>query len=553
MEYDRSNIFKLDFQKVFESVQGSYLLLSIDLTILDVSEGYIRYNNASKENIIGRKIFHLFPYNQFKFEDEVIQRLQNSLIKLTLQTKVSEDGKNQKFKMKGSHLESKVTYWAYENWPVYGTNHEVVQIIHRLEDITGSQQLEDLCLEQKVINQKLNSETNKIESGQILINNEVEDSVEIKILLVDDREDNLFALEQVLLNDGYQIIKANSGMEALKILLHEYDFSLILMDVRMPGLNGIETAELIYARERLKQIPIIFITGAEFNESFVFKGYKTGGVDYILKPINPELLRAKVGVFVDLYRKNHLLIAHEQNLKHIADQLELKNKALANANSELEAFTYSVSHDLRAPLRAMDGYSQILQEDYCDILDEEGKKNLNKIVRNAHKMSLLIDDLLALSRVGRKELSKDSIDMNSLVNMVLFELNSQIDASKLVIRLNSLDAGLGDLNLVKQIWVNLISNSIKFTGKNPKGVIEIGSEKLKDEIIYYIRDNGAGFDMNYYDKLFGVFQRLHTEKEFEGTGVGLAIASRIVSRHGGRIWAKGEINKGATFSFSLPR
>jgi light-regulated signal transduction histidine kinase (bacteriophytochrome) len=226
---------------------------------------------------------------------------------------------------------------------------------------------------------------------------------------------------------------------------------------------------------------------------------------------------------------------------------------LQAANKELEAFSYSVSHDLRAPLRAIDGYTRILVEDYESILDSEGKRICGVISREARRMGQLIDDLLSFSRLGRKAMYSSRIDMKALAVSVFDELIKGENRERFDFEIAKLPAAKGDSSLMRQVWVNLLSNAIKFTSRKERSVIEVGSKQTRDENIYYVRDNGAGFDMEYGNKLFGVFQRLHTESEFSGTGVGLAIVQRIIRRHGGHVWAQGEVEKGATFYFALPR
>ncbi|HEX9385746.1 MAG TPA: PAS domain S-box protein [Anaerolineales bacterium] len=243
----------------------------------------------------------------------------------------------------------------------------------------------------------------------------------------------------------------------------------------------------------------------------------------------------------------------EQAIRHLNSGLEDQATKLQVANKELEAFSYSVSHDLRAPLRAIDGYTRILVEDYEAILDAEGKRVCGIISAEARRMGQLIDDLLAFSRLGRKEMFSSNIDMKALAVSVLNELIKEEDREHIDFKIARLPSVKADASLMRQVWMNLLSNAIKFTSKKERAVIEVGSESNKDELIYYVRDTGAGFDMEYANKLFGVFQRLHSESEFEGTGVGLAIVQRIVRRHGGRIWAEGEVDKGATFYFALPR
>jgi PAS domain S-box-containing protein len=220
-------------------------------------------------------------------------------------------------------------------------------------------------------------------------------------------------------------------------------------------------------------------------------------------------------------------------------------------NRELEAFTYTVSHDLRAPLRAIIGYANMFEEDYGKGLDTEGKRLLGVIRYNAEKMGLLIDDLLAFSKLGRKDLDLATENMNELVEGAVLELNKS-NPNNAQIKIDNLLPASVDYGLIHQVWVNLLSNAIKYSSKNEKPEIEISSERKGKEVIYTIKDNGVGFNMKYADKLFGVFQRLHNVEEFDGTGVGLAIVQRIVAKHKGRIWGEGKVGKGAVFSFSLP-
>ena len=225
---------------------------------------------------------------------------------------------------------------------------------------------------------------------------------------------------------------------------------------------------------------------------------------------------------------------------------------LAAANKELESFSYSVSHDLRTPLRAIDGYSLILLEDYAGKLDEEGKRLLNVVRDNTSRMGQLIDDILNFSRTGRLELTFAEIDMEKLVHTVFEELQPAVAGGSLQVEIEPIPPVKGDSAMMHQVFVNLLSNAIKFSRSRKAARIKVGAFTEGDETIYYVSDNGAGFDMQYANKLFGVFQRLHGVTEFEGTGIGLAIVKRIITRHGGRVWAEGEVGKGATFYFSIP-
>ncbi len=230
--------------------------------------------------------------------------------------------------------------------------------------------------------------------------------------------------------------------------------------------------------------------------------------------------------------------------KHIEDQLLLVNK-------ELEAFSYSVSHDLRAPLRAVNGYAQILHDDYSPQFDAEGQRIVEAVIYNSEKMGMLIDDLLAFSRLGRKEVLKTNIEMNQMTQGILSELNKTIK-NNAEIKIEKLHSVTADYSLLHQVMYNLISNAIKYSSKIEKPVVVIFSEEIDNEIIFGIKDNGVGFDMQFAHKLFGVFQRLHKARDFEGTGVGLAIVQRIINKHGGRIWVEATPDKGATFYFTLP-
>ncbi len=244
--------------------------------------------------------------------------------------------------------------------------------------------------------------------------------------------------------------------------------------------------------------------------------------------------------------------AGEEILK-LNRELERHIIQLGEANKELEAFSYSVSHDLRAPLRAIDGFSNILLKKQADKLDNEDKRMLNIIRINTQKMGELIENLLTLSRLGRKEMALSDIDMCELAKDVCQELRATVPGRVLQFNIKTLPAAIGDIKLIRQVFVNLLSNAIKFTRSREIAVIEVGGWNEKNENIYYVKDNGVGFDMQYSDQLFGVFQRLHSEKEFEGTGVGLAIIQRIIHRHGGRVWAEGKIDEGAIFYFTLPK
>lgn len=395
----------------------------------------------------------------------------------------------------------------------------------------------------------------------------MENNSEMKILLVDDREENLLALETILEDDRYSFVKARSGKEALKCLLEDQDFCLIIMDVVMPGMDGLETAELIYSREKLKNTPIIFLTAMDIEEN-IYKGYQAGAVDYISKPVVPALLRAKVGAFVELSIKNKKLIAQEEKLKAInkslqneikerklsEDKVKALNKDLKSKLNELQAldaFAYSVSHDLMSPLNNISGLANFLLNDYSHQFDDKVQQVLSMIVKGTQKMSGLIKDLLLFSRQANAELVKAETDMTETVKGVIKEVAEYKSLDNFKIQIHDLPDAVCDKKMLKQVWINFISNAVKYSQKSNSPCIDVGGRRENGKCVYYVKDNGVGFDMNNYDKLFGAFQRLHSSADFDGTGVGLAIVKRIIERHGGKVWAESTLGEGATFYFSL--
>jgi len=254
----------------------------------------------------------------------------------------------------------------------------------------------------------------------------------------------------------------------------------------------------------------------------------------------------------ELDKSQKAMLYMVEDLNTITSELKNERRKLKAANHELEAFTYSVSHDLRAPLRAINGFSKFLLEDYTEKLDDEGKRFISTICENATKMDRLITDLLNLSRISKSEMRWTKIDMTTIVRSMFSEMATKEEQNIFDVTIHKMPKVFCDFSLIKQVWQNLIGNALKYSSKSATKKIEIGAVEEENEITFFIQDEGAGFNQEYKHKLFGLFQRLHHENEFEGTGVGQAIVQRIVARHGGRVWAEGEINKGAKFYFALP-
>lgn len=391
---------------------------------------------------------------------------------------------------------------------------------------------------------------------------------EIKILLVDDREDNLFSIETVLEKDGYTFRKANSGRQALKILLKEFDFTLILMDVEMPDLNGFETATLIYERDKLRHIPVIFITANNYSEEYVFRGYKAGAVDYIYKPINPELLCAKLAVFVELYQKNHQLLEHEKQLQVVNLALEQRveertselqnknteleeiNSQLKKVNEDLDNLVYTASHDLKSPISNIEGLLNTL----VDSLPQETKNNdfikevLSMMGSSIDRFRRTIQDLTEITKIQKsiEEEGEQEIVFKDIINDIQISIQDIINQSgaNIVLKLKAPKIKFSRKNL-SSIISNLLSNALKYRSPDRQSEILIETKQEKNFTILIVKDNGLGMNLKNGVKIFTMFKRLHDH--VEGSGLGLYIVKRIISNAGGYIEVDSEVNQGSTF------
>ncbi|MCP2025445.1 signal transduction histidine kinase [Flavobacterium sp. HSC-32F16] len=402
----------------------------------------------------------------------------------------------------------------------------------------------------------------------------------VKILIVDDKKENLLSLQVILADKGYEFVEAASGKDALRILLKSQDFAIILMDVQMPLMDGFETAELIRQSDKLKQVPIIFLTANMNTTDYIFKGYQSGAVDYMIKPLSAEILQAKVMVFTDLYKKNRELRLKEEETNALNAKITKANEELAaqyiaiekyaaelkKRNTELDAFTHISSHDLQEPLRKIQTFTNIILAKEYQNLSPDGQAKFDRILYSTNRMRELINDLLAFSRTNITDRVYENTDLNIIVENVKEALRENIKEKNALILTNF----HGKINIIPFLFIqlieNLVNNALKFSQKEIPIQIEIKSqiasgEELKNDKLLLdqnychisIQDNGIGFDPEHSEKIFGVFQRLHSRDIYDGTGIGLAIVKKIVENHNGIITATARPMQGATFHIYIPQ
>jgi len=389
-----------------------------------------------------------------------------------------------------------------------------------------------------------------------------DDAARPLVLVVEDnREMNQFI--RGVLSARYRTEAAHDGVEALDAVLRLTP-DLVISDFMMPGMSGDELLRRLRERRELDGVPVLMLT-AKADDALRVDLLKRGAQDYLLKPFSPEELLARVDNVVapKLLRQSlqEELRARreseaeargaEEQVRRLNEDLQRQAALLAAANQELEAFSYSVSHDLRAPLRSVDGFSQALLEEAGERLDEKGRDYLKRVREAAGRMGQLIESLLSLSRVTRAELLRQNVDLSDMVRRIVGELQQGDPGRRAVFQIADGARVTGDSRLLRLVLQNLLGNAWKFTGKRPTAHIEFGVQKDNGHRTFFVRDDGAGFDMTYANRLFAPFQRLHAARDFEGTGIGLATVARIVRRHGGRIWTESAPDKGATFYFTL--
>ncbi len=352
-----------------------------------------------------------------------------------------------------------------------------------------------------------------------------------EILIVDDTPEQIETALYVLKSNNYKVRVATKGLTALKLLNRQAP-DLILLDVFMPEIDGFELCKLIKSNEAYKNIPIIFLTSSD-DEQSIKRGFDSGAQDYVTKPFNPSELLARINTHI---------------------KLKQQTQSLWEANKELDSFCYTIAHDLKAPLLSICKLIDYLYSDYIDKLDDDANNLITNISKKSTELTGVIDRLLDLSRMCELEMNLEKIDMNILFRKVYDELKLAQPPSRIIsLNIKPLPIICGDIIMLQVLVTNILSNSIKYTSSREISKIDIMCTEHQSDYVFCISDNGAGFEMKYSSKLFQVFQRLHSAKEFEGSGVGLSICQRILKRHNGKAWMTGEVDKGASFYFSFPK
>ena len=357
------------------------------------------------------------------------------------------------------------------------------------------------------------------------------------ILIVDDRKENLFATEKVLKNLNANIFKAASGNEALSLMLR-HKFAVVLLDVQMPEMDGFETAQLMQEHESMQSTPIIFVTAISKEERYATLAAGIGAVDYIFKPINAEILRSKVKVYLDLYEQR------EQILK--------LNAVLSQSNEELERFAYICSHDMQEPVRMMYSYAEILENAYADSLDDDGKKYLRFIIENARHMRRMISDILTFSRIGREAPELELVSCNDVLAETLARFKDSIAEKGAKIIHDPLPDVWTSRTLMQTLLQNLIGNALKFQDGSKVPEIKISVQKDEGNWEFTVRDNGIGIDPAFHDKVFAIFERYNRKEQYPGTGIGLSTCKKFLEVYGGGIRFESAPGKGTCFYFTIP-
>lgn len=376
-----------------------------------------------------------------------------------------------------------------------------------------------------------------------------------KILIVDDRQENLVALRTILSEVNADVIEATNGNDALTTTLNHH-FALAILDVQMPGMDGYELADYLQGDSSTGKIPVIFLTANYSAEDKISKGYERGAVDYLIKPYDPFILLSKVSVFLTLYQQRLELKNYSEHLKELVAERTKKLDAavedLKRSNMELEQFTRIAAHDLQEPLRLVSSYSQLLEKKYKEKIDNEADEIIGFVVNGARNLQEMILDLHDFVEVNSKNTELSDIDLSQILKNSIKQLEKVMRETKCTVELDNLPHVTGNERQLTRLFYNILDNSIKFRGKDPPK-ITVKSIEFDDQWQIIVKDNGIGIDPQYYNKVFQIFKTLHPKHKYPGRGIGLPIAKRIVERQNGKIWIESEPEKGTSIVFTIKK
>ena len=567
-----------DFRTLFESAPGLYLVLTPALTIVAVSDAYLNATMTKREEILDRGLFEVFPDNPDVPTATGVRNLRASLDRV-LANRVPDAMAVQKYDIRRPESEGggfEERYWSPVNSPILGADGKVDYIIHRVEDVTDFIRLKQEESEQRRITERLQTRVAEMEAEIFRKTQQIQIAERLRTRAA-EMEAEIFRRAQQIQEVNNQLQRELDARKQAEELLRasEERFHLMVKHVKDYAIFMLDAeghvATWNAGAERIKGYRADEIIGRHFSCFYTPDDVQAGKPEQLLKEAETKGRCEEEGwrvrkdgaqfwanvVFTALRDQHGTLLGFTKVTQDITErkraeqEIQQNSVALEAANKELDAFSYSVAHDLRAPLRAIDGFSRILLEEHAPTLAPEAQHHLNVVRRNSQRMGLLIDDLLAFSRLSRQPLNRQLVRSADLARQCVDELRAEQQGRRVEIAIGDLPACQADPVLLKQVWINLLANALKYTRKQEVAVIEVGSREQAGACVYFVKDNGVGFDMQYGDKLFGVFQRLHRPEDYEGTGVGLAIVQRIIHRHGGRVWAEAAVNQGATFYFTF--
>lgn len=553
----------LDFKLLFENAPGLFLVLrpDADFTILGASDAYLRATLTEREKIVGRGLFEVFPDNPDDPAATGTSNLRASLNRV-LATKASDAMAVQKYDIRRPETEGggfEERFWSPVNSPVLTADNQILYIIHRVEDVTEFVRASRLgqlerersealqrrgdAMELEILrrSQELDAANRKLRQANEALHTEIAERKRTENKLRDLLQSAPDAI--VIVDRDGRIVLANVQAERWFRYAHDELIGQPI-EILIPGSRRQRHAEY---RAGYMAAPRTRPMGKELELYGQRKDGSVFPVEISLSPIDTADGVWITSIIRDITQRKQA----NEHIQQLNEDLQKRAAELEAVNKEIEAFSYSVSHDLRAPLRSIDGFSQALLEDYADRLDEPGRQHLARVRAATLRMGELIDDLLQLSRVTRAEMCRETVDLSALAKFVVADLRRAEPERRVEIAVQPGLQAEGDPKLLRIALVNLLSNAWKFTGPQPAARIELGLQDNGGERAFFVRDNGVGFDMAYVHKLFGAFQRLHAASEFPGTGIGLATVQRIVHRHGGRVWAEAAVDAGATFYFAL--